>query len=116
MRRDWTNFCKSCGACCGVFPIDKAIFLRNLDKLQRAYGELVQAENCVVPVTEDGFCVFLTAEKRCSIYEERPDVCRLYGEIPALQCTNLQGLGVDHIAEMQSAPLSARRYLKGKTQ
>lgn len=31
-------------------------------------------------------CPFLRADYRCNIYENRPDVCRKFGEIPELKC------------------------------
>jgi Fe-S-cluster containining protein len=31
-------------------------------------------------------CPFLRADFKCNIYENRPDVCRKFGEIPELPC------------------------------
>ena len=31
-------------------------------------------------------CPFLRADYRCNIYENRPDVCRKFGQIEALPC------------------------------
>jgi len=30
-------------------------------------------------ITEDGYRVFLTKDKRCAIYDDRPPVCRKFG-------------------------------------
>lgn len=35
-------------------------------------------------------CPFLRADRRCNIYENRPDVCRKFGEIPELPCKFLK--------------------------
>lgn len=35
-------------------------------------------------------CPFLRADRRCNIYENRPDVCRKFGEIPELPCKYLK--------------------------
>ena len=31
-------------------------------------------------------CPFLRDDYKCNIYDNRPDVCRKFGEIPELQC------------------------------
>jgi Fe-S-cluster containining protein len=46
--------CSSCGACC------------------RRAGKLG-----LMPQREDGACIYLTKDNKCSIYETRPDVCRV---------------------------------------
>lgn len=35
-------------------------------------------------------CPFLRADRRCNIYENRPNVCRKFGEIPELPCEYLK--------------------------
>ena len=35
-------------------------------------------------------CPFLRSDRRCNIYENRPDVCRKFGEIPELPCKFLK--------------------------
>ena len=35
-------------------------------------------------------CPFLRADRRCNIYENRPYVCRKFGEIPELPCKFLK--------------------------
>jgi len=34
----------------------------------------------VLPITADLRCPFLSPEKRCAIWEDRPDVCRNFGK------------------------------------
>lgn len=36
--------------------------------------------------TDDIMCDKLTHDKRCSIYEDRPAICRIYGLTRALKC------------------------------
>jgi Fe-S-cluster containining protein len=36
--------------------------------------------------SDDIMCDKLTPDKRCSIYEDRPAICRVYGLLRALQC------------------------------
>ena len=35
---------------------------------------------------EDGLCPYLNSEQRCSVYEARPLICRLYGVVEGLPC------------------------------
>lgn len=37
-------------------------------------------------IHEDGPCRFLTADRKCGIYNLRPAICRLYGLVPDMQC------------------------------
>lgn len=34
----------------------------------------------LIPITEDLFCPFLKKDLSCAIYEDRPDVCRKFGD------------------------------------
>ena len=52
----------------------------------RAEGELATEAHGLVPVaTADGTCSAL-ADGRCSIYDRRPMICRLYGAAADLRC------------------------------
>ena len=46
--------CSSCGACC-----------------------MIAGKTGYLPDRGDGACSFLDEENKCSIYEDRPDVCRV---------------------------------------
>lgn len=68
--------------CCSFVPIDRKIYVENFDKQARHVKELVEMDaigDFVVPVTEDGKCVFLSSDLNCNIYENRPDVCKKFG-------------------------------------
>lgn len=74
--------CKAC--CCCVFPMDKDLYEKNKDKRQRPVVKEVpwnnpQHQGLVLPMTESGQCPFLCEDYSCAIYEERPKICRDYG-------------------------------------
>lgn len=97
-KKNWSLICARCGRCCGPVPFDKKWFNSNLNKLQETSFEaipgtiqlidsrtIIETET-ITPVTTSFNCVFLTPEKRCAVYEERPALCRLFGTIPELTC------------------------------
>lgn len=56
----------------GLFPIE---------------AENIKAKGHTLPVaSEDLVCSKLSATGTCSMYSDRPLVCRMYGAVPALQC------------------------------
>lgn len=73
--------------CCGVVPFFKDFYLDNIDKLQCKVVELVPfGSDEVYPGTEDLQCCFMVRDSSdksklfgCAVYEDRPEVCRLYG-------------------------------------
>lgn len=107
---NWTNFCKNCGECCGIIPIRKKVFLKYQHLTKKPYN-LYEVDDDVFPVTDDGFCVFLTNNKRCAIYSDRPKVCRLYGTIPELQCPKLRNEKTDLLAEYFSSLELKHKYI-----
>lgn len=83
--------CKeNCGACCGIVPVPKEVYEKYKDKLP--LHESVKTEKGVIAFRKDGTCAFLTDAKKCLIYDERSEVCRLYGNStqawtnPGLMC------------------------------
>lgn len=81
--------------CCGVVPIPKEIYEINKEKIVRKASELIDADDCVIPITSDFYCVFLNEDLSCNIYEQRPDVCRKFGDEshPMLFCPVLDKSG-----------------------
>jgi Fe-S-cluster containining protein len=78
--------CTACGACCVVLP-----------RLVKGW-----------PLREDGACAHLSNENLCTIYETRPDICRVgattllgltppeYYALTAKRCGEMQeSLGLD---------------------
>ena len=85
---------KKCHAgCCGLVPIPMETYMKYREKAPRkeAITEPFFDGN-IVAVDADGVCVFLTNDYSCSIYDERPEVCRKFGEDnhPLLQCPHLK--------------------------
>ena len=73
--------------CCGPVPLPVATLRRNQHKQQRPIIEELQiSRGQVIPLTDDGRCVFLNDKFKCVIYRWRPPVCRLYGTIERLPC------------------------------
>lgn len=49
--------------------------------------EIVEGFFLLTEITKDGYCVFLTEDKLCAIYEDRPEICRKFGQAPGvLEC------------------------------
>ena len=63
---------KHCGACCRLAPEERADALAALnEEQQRTY---------LAMVGPDGWCIhYDTGSQRCTVYEERPDFCRVSG-------------------------------------
>lgn len=83
--------------CCGNAPIDPEIYERNLDKRLEEVVQEIPFRNIdpedgelklmVLPVTESGKCTFLKRDLTCNIYDDRPEVCRRYGNERHLMLT-----------------------------
>lgn len=72
--------------CCGIIPFPLK-FLETHKPFFKASGELKDDGNQAIILTKDFLCVFFDRiNHKCAIYEERPDVCRNYGEIEELEC------------------------------
>lgn len=91
---------KCAARCCGVVPIPRTIWQRNQHNIQR---EVVSAHKClagkdeasqvtaILPFTEDLLCPFLKPDLSCAIYDERPEVCRKFGdETHIMMCCPMQ--------------------------
>lgn len=74
--------------CCGIVPINRMVFKLNKRHYQVKIKDLIKTSRIeVYPITEDGRCIFLNrSTKRCSIYFQRPLICRNYGRIDGLPC------------------------------
>ncbi len=76
--------------CCNICPIPKHTLDKNKWLIQRdiitelsfeysGHVPIGEGEH-VVPITEDGKCCFLRKDLQCAIYEERPFLCRKFGD------------------------------------
>jgi len=78
--------CHKCpGLCCGPVPLSS----RRLKAIETHLDSLKDDEYLRLSTQErDNLtCAFYDTEKhRCAVYEERPQVCRMYGLTETLQC------------------------------
>ena len=87
---NWKKVCKGCGKCCGPVPFEISRYHNNKDKVQtKERADYLMFPGFVVLSNSDGWCPFLKANKRCAIYHDRPEVCRLFGTIPELKCDKI---------------------------
>jgi len=87
--------CKEdCGECCGTITLNPEIVFKNIGKIQRKITKTIPiGRDEDIYETEDGLCLFLTPDKECAIYQDRPEVCRLYGINPKLPCPYIKPNG-----------------------
>ena len=84
--------CPGQGICCGFFPFSEKFFEKYKDKMQVKPIKIFKQHGFIAAVTEDLRCVFQNPKTwRCAIYEDRPDICRLYGTKEGIQ---KKGLGI----------------------
>lgn len=95
--------CKpGCFECCGPVPCHDW----ELEKLGVETGEFIAAKN--LKVIEPGKCQFIK-DGKCSVYERRPLMCRLFGTIEDLQCP--YGMRPDILLTKKQASGILREYL-----
>ena len=71
---------RGCSSCCGPVPIPLETYERN-KRLVPKGAEVIRNEDSVITFFDDGKCGFLSKiTNRCKIYNERPEVCRKFGE------------------------------------
>ena len=86
---DWFKLCEGCGECCGFVPFARHFIKKHREQIQVKYKK-IPFGRLILPETEDFHCIFLDRKnKRCLIYDERPQACRLQGTIPELPCPKL---------------------------
>lgn len=92
--------CKRCGDCCEVIAFEKSFFQKMKKFTQKPYELKVEFYNgdrlvsvpkrykklYIYPVTQDNKCVFNRIDFSCAIYEQRPELCRMFGLMPGLLC------------------------------
>lgn len=70
---------KNCGVCCCPVPIPRKVYEENKDKIPANF-DIYLTEQVAIIVQPGGACGFLSEEKTCRIYADRPEVCRLFGD------------------------------------
>ena|ERR1035437_199726 len=75
------------GSCCGIVPIPLATWQVSQAHLQRPVLEVRRdQQGNLLPVTADGFCVFLAPDLSCAIYpaegreDPRHEICCKFGD------------------------------------
>lgn len=80
--------------CCYNIPFDKGELERFKDKIVNPVIGVVPMHGANIAFTaekiEDNKCPFLRNDFKCNIYNNRPDVCRKFGEINELPCKFLK--------------------------
>ena len=72
--------------CCGPVPMTPAFI--EAHKVVRPIIKLIQlGDNLVIPETEDLRCPFLSADFKCTVYDDRPEVCKTFGDESAMLMT-----------------------------
>jgi uncharacterized protein len=74
------NCCKDCFDSCGVIPLFWAEWYR----IEQRLGKPMPLADVNSPKFE-GYCPLLV-DKKCSVYEVRPIICRLWGLVEAMPC------------------------------
>lgn len=94
-KRKGKSICAGCGECCYNVPLPAAFVEANGSKMVTEPESWTWlSEDTVLCDTPDGRCPFLTGKRKCSVYEKRPSICRMFGERtddPLLWCRIKQG-------------------------
>jgi len=71
-----------------VVPFDKKFVDKNKHIRVREVTHVTEFGDKVILETKDMMCPYLSKEYKCTIYNERPEVCRLFGNEthPLLVC------------------------------
>lgn len=100
-KMDCTKCHSRCNAeCCScTSPIPKDIYERNKDKIVTQPIQIIETdgkgrdfkdEKAIVALTEHHKCIFLNIDLSCNIYEDRPWICKKFGDEshPYLTCSH----------------------------
>jgi Fe-S-cluster containining protein len=85
---------KCAGDCCGPVPLPLELIKKHADKMQGEVLEKFEMHGEMYIFTKDVSCIFLDrATRRCVIYEDRPNICRMYGVDSRLPCPHMKPNG-----------------------
>lgn len=77
--------------CCGIVPIPNETISAFAHLLRGGVKFMPFDSKTTICVDENGVCGFLTDDYRCAIYDNRPEICRIFGEPeqkhPCLTCS-----------------------------
>lgn len=77
--------CTNCGECCGPVPVTH----QELQAIKKTIKEMPQRRinQLMSQKREPLKCIFWdTKKKNCSIYESRPEVCKMFGFYQGMEC------------------------------
>ena len=93
MTFDCEKYKSVCGSrCCSCFPMPKKLWEKNKNKAVRKVAELqtfsMKDEERIIVLTYDMLCTFLDYQLNCRIYDDRPPICRNFGneKFPFMHC------------------------------
>jgi len=111
---------KNCGKCCGVVPLRTEVWEKNKGKAVKPFDvTFLPVSGEAYPATGDGYCVFLDPEGGCVIYDDRPDICRVFGLTDKLPCPFIKVNGNRRSKAMETRLLrrmSSERFVKDKSE
>lgn len=88
---------KLCQAdCCGMVPFYKDFVMRHKQDAKREVVKIIEIDvMTVILETKDLVCTFLDENYKCSVYDERPEICKKFGDgsHPALTCPYIKPNG-----------------------
>ncbi len=72
--------------CCGIVPLPISLFTKY--KPVREIIEVQSVDNKTsIYLTKDSYCPFLGKDFRCTVYADRPEVCKKFGDESHLMMT-----------------------------
>lgn len=63
--------------CCTIVPFNKDILQKHLNV--RPIKEILEIDDKILILTETSACCFLGYNNKCSIYKDRPEICKMFG-------------------------------------
>lgn len=82
---EWKCIAGCNAECCGIVPIPIQKYNIFRRKIKKKIVDTLRFGSHIVLMTKDGSCAFLD-NRKCSIYNNRPVICRLYGTVEKLRC------------------------------
>ena len=77
----------ACGDCCGIVPWSPEEFAKVKDRMP-ADAQVSEFRGSIIIIKPGSAnCVFLAADAGCTVYEDRPFMCRLFGTAPEPRLT-----------------------------
>lgn len=76
--------------CCGLIPFSDMFYAEHHELvIEERIEQLLRVPevNVVLPITDDMKCCFLDRQELlCRVYDDRPEICRIFGHKDELRC------------------------------